>query len=75
MNRYRGKGVSKAVAHVNTAIADAIVGQDAFDQEGIDRLMISLDGTDNKSRLGANAILSASFAVAHAAAQLEGSPL
>ncbi|MFD0618620.1 phosphopyruvate hydratase [Paenibacillus sp. GCM10027629] len=75
MNRYQGKGVSKAVSHVNSEIAQAIVGQDAFDQERIDRMMISLDGTYNKSRLGANGILGVSFAIAHAAAKFEGKPL
>ncbi|MBB6673045.1 phosphopyruvate hydratase [Cohnella nanjingensis] len=75
MNRYRGKGVSKAVAHVNSELAEAIVGQNAFDQELIDRMMISLDGTSNKSRLGANAILGISFAVARAAANAEEKPL
>lgn len=74
-NRYRGKGVSKAVEHVNTVLAKALVGHQAFDQEQIDRLMIELDGTENKSRLGANAILGISFAVAHAAASAERKPL
>ena len=66
--RYLGKGVSKAVHHVNREIADALVGSDALDQTGIDRALIALDGTPNKSRLGANAILGVSLAVAKAAA-------
>ena len=66
--RYLGKGVSKAVHHVNREIADALVGSDAMDQTGIDRALIALDGTPNKSRLGANAILGVSLAVAKAAA-------
>ncbi len=70
--RYNGKGVLKAVENVNTVIADALVGWDALDQVGIDRLLIELDGTENKGSLGANAILGVSLAVAHAAAaQLE----
>ena len=70
--RYLGKGVSKAVAHVNTEIAQALAGQDAMDQANIDRLLIELDGTPNKSRLGANAILAVSLAVAKAAADSLG---
>lgn len=71
-DRYNGKGVLKAVEHVNTVIADALVGWDALDQVGIDRMLIELDGTENKSKLGANALLGVSLAVAHAAAnQLE----
>ena len=70
--RYLGKGVSKAVLHVNTEIAQALVGQDAMDQANIDRLLIELDGTPNKSRLGANAILAVSLAVAKAAADSLG---
>lgn len=66
--RYMGKGVCKAVEHVNTGIAQALMGQNPFDQPGIDRLLIALDGTPNKSRLGANAILGASLACARAAA-------
>jgi len=73
--RYRGKGVRRAVEHVNTILAEAVVGQSAFDQEEIDQLVIALDGTENKARLGANAILGISFAVAHAAASAEGKPL
>ncbi|MCX6554012.1 MAG: phosphopyruvate hydratase [Candidatus Aminicenantes bacterium] len=73
--RYNGKGVLKAVGHVNREIAAALKGQDAFDQEKIDRQMIDLDGTENKSRLGANAILAVSLAVARAAAAGSGLPL
>jgi enolase len=73
--RYGGKGVLEAVDAVNTAIAEAVEGWDAKDQIGIDQLMISLDGTENKSRLGANAILGVSLAVAHAAANSVGLPL
>ena len=67
-SRYNGKGVLKAVANVNNAIAKAITGRDAADQENIDKILIELDGTADKSRLGANAILGASLAVAKAAA-------
>lgn len=67
-NRYLGKGVINAVHNVNTEIADTLRGQNALDQTGIDRLLIHLDGTPNKSRLGANAILGVSLAVARAAA-------
>ena len=70
--RYLGKGVCKAVLHVNTEIAKALAGQDAMDQANIDRLLIELDGTPNKSRLGANAILAVSLAVAKAAADSLG---
>ena len=73
--RYGGKGVLKAVMNVNGEIADAILGLEASDQEFIDRTMIKLDGTDNKSRLGANAILAVSMAVARAAAEESGLPL
>lgn len=73
--RFQGRGVRRAVAHVNTEIAGALVGWDAIDQEGLDRRMIELDGTPNKSRLGANAILGVSFAAAHAAANAGGTPL
>jgi len=74
-NRYLGKGVLKAVDAVNTEIADAILGLDAEDQRDIDLAMIALDGTDNKARLGANAILGTSLAVAKAAANARGLPL
>src|SRR6266704_2184094 len=70
--RFGGKGVQKAVANVNTKIAGELVGQDALDQVGIDRTMIALDGTPNKGKLGANAILGVSLATAHAAASQLG---
>ncbi len=70
--RYGGKGVLKAVENVNTEIATALLGMDALDQRGIDEKLIALDGTENKSRLGANAILGVSLAVARAAAQSKG---
>ena len=73
--RYEGKGVRKAVDNVNEEIADAIAGIEADDQRLIDQTMIELDGTDNKSRLGANAILGVSMAVAKAAAESVGLPL
>jgi len=75
MARYKGKGVLKAVDAVNTEIADAILGLDAEDQRDIDLTMIELDGTPNKARLGANAILGTSLAVAKAAANARGLPL
>jgi len=73
--RYMGKGVLEAVAAVNGEIAEEIVGFDATEQVGIDRTMIEMDGTPNKSRLGANAILGVSLAVAKAAAEFSGMPL
>ena len=73
--RYLGKGVQKAVSAVNTEIADALVGLNALDQTSIDKALIALDGTPNKSRLGANAILGASLACARAAAEALGLPL
>lgn len=73
--RYKGKGVLQAVAAVNGELAEEIVGFDATEQVGIDRTMIELDGTANKSRLGANAILGVSLAVAKAAAEFSGQPL
>ena len=73
--RYLGKGVLEAVAAVNGEIAEELVGFDATEQVGIDELMIELDGTDNKSRLGANAILGVSLAVAKAAADFTAQPL
>lgn len=73
--RYGGKGVLKAVENVNDEIADAILGSEASDQAFIDRTMIELDGTENKGRLGANAILAVSMAVARAAAEESGLPL
>ena len=66
--RYLGKGVSKAVENINSEIARALAGMDGLDQAAIDRKMIALDGTPNKSRLGANAILAVSLAAAKAAA-------
>ncbi|WP_154855875.1 phosphopyruvate hydratase [Cyclobacterium xiamenense] len=72
---YMGKGVLKAVANVNDVIAPELVGFDIFEQNQIDQLMISLDGTKNKSKLGANAILGVSLAVAKAAAMESGQPL
>jgi enolase len=71
-SRYLGKGVRKAVGHVNGVLRDALLGVDAADQAGLDDTMCSLDGTDNKSRLGANAILAVSLAAAHASARDEG---
>lgn len=73
--RYGGKGVRKAVLNVNTEIADALCGLDATEQVRIDQIMIDLDGTPNKGRLGANAILGVSLAVAKAAAEAQGAPL
>jgi enolase len=73
--RYGGKGVLQAVDHVNDEIADALIGMDAVDQAAVDKVMIELDGTPNKSKLGANAILGASMAVARAAADAVGLPL
>jgi enolase len=73
--RYLGKGVLKAVEHVNTEISEAIVGLDASEQSFIDRTLLDLDGTENKSRLGANALLAVSMAVARAAAEESGLPL
>ena len=73
--RYLGKGVLKAVENVNNAIGTEIVGFDALDQAGLDRKLIDLDGTETKSKLGANAILGVSMATAHAAAQHVGLPL
>src|SRR5438477_3429351 len=74
-NRYQGKGVRRAVNNVETEIAPRLLGQDPFDQLGLDRLLIDLDGTPNKSKLGANAILGVSLAVAKAAAAALGMPL
>jgi enolase len=73
--RYLGKGVTKAVRAVNTEISDALLGRDAEDQRDIDSVMIELDGTENKARIGANAILGTSLAVAKAAANARGLPL
>ena len=74
-SRYLGKGCEKAVDNVNDIIAPAIIGMDAIDQNGIDNLMIELDGTKTKSKLGANAMLGVSLAAAHAAADELGLPL
>ncbi|MBU6505686.1 MAG: phosphopyruvate hydratase [Betaproteobacteria bacterium] len=74
-SRYLGKGVLKAVSHVNTEIYEAVVGLEVSDQALIDHTMIELDGTDNKARLGANAILAVSLATAKAAAEEAGLPL
>ena len=71
-SRYMGKGVSKAVEHVNDEIAAALTGRNGLDQKAIDALLIALDGTPNKSRLGANAILGTSLACAKAAANALG---
>ena len=73
--RYGGKGVLSAVRHVNETLRPELLGIDALDQVGLDRLLVSLDGTDNKSKLGANALLGVSLAVAHAAAESLGLPL
>jgi enolase len=74
-SRYGGKGVLKAVEFVNTEISEAIVGLDATEQAFIDKTLIDLDGTDNKARIGANAVLAVSMAVAKAAAEESGLPL
>lgn len=74
-HRYGGLGVENAVAHVNGEIAEAVLGMDAEDQRAIDKKMIALDGTENKARLGANAILGVSLAVCRAAAQSKKLPL
>lgn len=74
-NRYFGKGVLQAVANINNKIAPALKGMSVFSQMAIDRKMIEMDGTDNKSRLGANAMLAVSLAVANAAAACMGTPL
>ena len=71
-SRYLGKGVSKAVDNVNGEICEALVGLNALDQPSVDRVLIELDGTPNKSRLGANAILGVSLACARAAAEATG---
>ncbi|MGA1518899.1 MAG: phosphopyruvate hydratase, partial [Burkholderiaceae bacterium] len=73
--RYLGKGVLRAVEHVNQEIAEAVMGLDAAEQAFLDHTLIELDGTDNKSRLGANATLAVSMAVARAAAEESGLPL
>jgi enolase len=74
-SRYLGKGVLKAVEHINTEISESVLGLDASEQAFLDKTMIDLDGTENKSRLGANATLAVSMAVARAAAEESGLPL
>ena len=74
-SRYLGKGVLQAVQNINEEICDAIIDQDVTDQATIDQIMLDLDGTENKSRLGANAILACSLATAHAAARVSFLPL
>jgi enolase len=74
-SRYLGKGVLKAVEHINTEISEAVLGLDASEQAFLDKTLIDLDGTDNKARLGANATLAVSMAVARAAAEESGLPL
>ena len=74
-SRYLGKGVLKAVEHINTEISEAVLGLDASEQAFLDKTLVDLDGTDNKSRLGANATLAVSMAVARAAAEESGLPL
>jgi enolase len=74
-SRYLGKGVLNAVEHINTEISEAVLGLDASEQAFLDKTLIDLDGTDNKSRLGANAMLAVSMAVARAAAEESGLPL
>lgn len=72
--RYLGKGVMQAVEHINTEISEAIIGLDASEQGFLDKTLIDLDGTENKGRLGANAMLAVSMAVARAAAEEAGLP-
>ena len=73
--RYRGKGVMQAVSNIESILGPKLAGMDAGDQAGIDQAMLELDGTEHKSRLGANSILAVSMAAAHAAAADEGLPL
>src|SRR5580692_3688646 len=73
--RYSGKGVLKAVQNVNDTIAPALIGYDGLDQVAVDQFLLDLDGTPNKAKLGANALLGVSLAVAHAAADSVGLPL
>jgi enolase len=73
--RYLGKGTQKAVKNLNTKIAKAVEGLNAFDQQGVDRAMLAVDGTANKGKIGANAILAVSMATARAAAESQGTPL
>ena len=74
-SRYLGKGVLKAVANINKIIAPALLGKNVFDQEALDRQMLALDGTHNQAKLGANAILGVSLAIAHAAANENRIPI
>ena len=74
-SRYGGKGVLKAVENINTEICEAVIGVDATEQSFVDKTLIELDGTENKARLGANAVLAVSLAVAKAAAEESGLPL
>ncbi|NIP79090.1 MAG: phosphopyruvate hydratase, partial [Gemmatimonadetes bacterium] len=74
-DRYLGKGVTRAAGHIETEILEAVLGLDARDQRAIDRTLIELDGTANKERLGANALLAVSLATARAAAESAGLPL
>src|SRR5690554_5864620 len=74
-SRYLGKGVEKAVANIHNAIAPALKGVDATDQAKLDQIMLDLDGTENKEKFGANAILAVSLAAAKAAASSKGIPL
>ena len=74
-SRFGGKGVLKAVANVNGPIRKALIGKDACDQQGVDNIMLKLDGTSTKSKLGANALLAVSMATARAAANAQGVPL
>jgi len=74
LSRYLGRGVLQAVEHVNTEISEAIMGLDASEQSFLDKTLLELDGSDNKSRLGANAMLAVSMAVAKAAAEEAGLP-
>ena len=74
-SRYLGKGVTKAVGNVNSAIRELLVGKDASDQKALDQAMLDADGTENKANLGANAILAVSLAAAKAAAVDQGKPL
>src|SRR5215207_4218435 len=73
--RYLGKGVLKAIEHINTEISESVLGLDASEQNFLDKTLLDLDGTENKSRLGANAMLAVSMAVARAAAEESGLPL
>src|SRR6187431_1057863 len=74
-SRYGGKGVLRAIEHINTEISEAVLGLDSSEQSFLDKTLIDLDGTENKSRLGANSMLAVSMAVARAAAEESGLPL